>query len=366
MKRRNQAIGRKAWFKSILVSEYPQARFAQATKAKLLLLALVMAGLWYLAAPSQLTPEEQLLWEKVSAAQQHLWLWKQEQGIAASEESDPFNCGLIGIEWSSITTTLGDLASKRTACNPAWAVQFSRWFRELGLKQGDPVAIYSSASFPGLLLSSLAAAEAMELKPLLLVSLGASTWGANHPDAPWPVLATELRRSGFVHKRADFYTLGGDAEMGHAMAPEGQALLRKAAKESGVELLAAENLEGMIAQKKNLMEAHKPRLLVNIGGSHANLGDDPEVLKLPAGLIETADIDLAGNGLIAAAMQDNIPVIHMLNLRSLSHVTGIPYDAPPRSRAPVKPGKWWSGAGVLLFIIVVLGHRRWKLESADD
>jgi len=324
-----------------------------------------MAGLWYLAAPGALAPEERLLWERVRAAQQHLSQWREHDSAAESLESDPWNCGLIGLEWSGITTTLGDLSSKRTACNPAWAIQFSRWFREQGLKPGDHIAIYSSGSFPGLLLSAVAAAEAMELKPLLIVSLGASTWGANHPDYPWPVLAAELRRSGFIRTRADYYTLGGGAEMGQGLAPEGEALLRKAAKEAGVELLEAGKLEEMTALKTKLLEMHQPRLFVNIGGSHANLGDAHEVLKLHTGLVPVTDIDLAGNGIIGVAMRGNIPVIHMLNVKSISNLVGIPYDSAPRKMAPTRVSKWWSFTGVILFFTVVLRHRRWRLEPAE-
>jgi len=328
-------------------------------------LATAMAGLWYLAAPGVLIPEERLLWERVRAAQQHLSQWREHDSAAESLESDPWNCGLIGLEWSGITTTLGDLSSKRTACNPAWAIQFSRWFREQGLKPGDHIAIYSSGSFPGLLLSAVAAAEAMELKPLLIVSLGASTWGANHPDYPWPVLAAELRRSGFIRTRADYYTLGGGAEMGQGLAPEGEALLRKAAKEAGVELLEAGKLEEMTALKTKLLEKHRPRLFVNIGGSHANLGDAHEVLKLHTGLVPVTDIDLAGNGIIGVAMRGNIPVIHMLNVKSISNLVGIPYDSAPRKMAPTRVSKWWSFTGVILFLTVVLRHRRWRLEPAE-
>jgi len=335
-------------------------------RGKLLLLALGMAGLWYLATPGVLTTEEQSLWEKVHAAQQHLTLWRLNNGTATPLQNDPWKCGLIGVEWSGITTTLGELASKRTACNPAWAVQFRRWFHDLGLKPGYHIAIFSSGSFPGLLLNAIAAAEAMELKPLLIVSLGASTWGANHPDTPWPVLATELRRSGFIRKRADYYTLGGGEELGFGLAPEGDVLLREAAKEAGVELLTVDDLEDMIARKTELVQEHQPRLLVSIGGSHANLGDAHEVLRLHTGLVPVSDASLAGNGIIGTAMRDNIPVIHMLNIRSLSYTLGIPYDSPPRKMAPTKASKWWSGMGIVLFFTVVLRHRRWRLEPIND
>ncbi|MCP4045958.1 MAG: poly-gamma-glutamate system protein [Gammaproteobacteria bacterium] len=340
----------------------PQYRFSLVSRLKQLLLAFVMAGLWYFAGPSVMSSDEQALWEKVRAAQTHIFRLRQENGTSALEEDDSWQCGLIGVEWSGITTTLGDLSSKRTACNPAWAIQYSRWFRELGLDEGDHIAIYSSASFPGLLVSALVAAEAMDLEPLLIVSLGASTWGANHMDSPWPVIATELRRGGFIRHRADYYTLGGDGESGLDLAPEAASLLRAAANTAGVELLTTGKLEDMVARKSELLEQHQSRLLLSIGGSHANLGDAPEVLRMQTGLILPGNDEFTGNGVIGVALRGDIPVIHMLNIRSLSALAGIPYDRQPRKMAPAKVSAWWSGIGVLVFFTVILRHRRWKLE----
>ena len=180
------------------------------------------------------------------------------------------------------------------------------------------------------------------------------------------MLASELRRNGFIRKQADYYTLGGGSELGHALPPEGEALLRKAAKEAGVELLTAANLEEMIARKTGLLESHLPRLLVNIGGSQANLGDALEVLRLSPGLVPASEMDNSGNGVIGTAMQNNIPVIHMLNIRSLSNMVGIPYDTPPRKMAPAHVSKWWSLIGVVLFFTVLLRHRRWGLEPTPE
>jgi poly-gamma-glutamate system protein len=339
-----------------------QARFSFGNKFRLVLLAIGMAGLWYLATPSVLSEEEDLLWERVRAAQHHLSQWRQTNGIATPPVSDPFNCGLIGVEWSGLTTTLGELASKRTACNPAWAVQFTRWFDELGLEAGDRIVIYSSASFPGMLLNVIAAMEAMQLEPLLIVSLGASTWGANHPEAPWPVLASELRRNGFITKRSDYYTLGGGAELGQGLSPEGEALLRKAAKDSGVELMTAVDLEGMIKRKSELLEAFEPRVFISIGGSQANLGESADVLRLHTGFVSASEVSLSGNGVIGFAMQNHIPVIHMLNIKSISERVGIPYDSKPSKMGLGQAGIVWSLLGLALFIIILFTHRRWRLE----
>lgn len=335
--------------------------FRNRARLRLLLLALGLAALWQLAVPGVLAPEDQALWQQVRAAQQHIAAWRSRNGTAASEADDPWGCGLVGVEWSGITTTLGSLEAKRTACDPAWALQFVRWYREQGLQAGDPVAIYSSASFPALLLSAQAAAESLGLESLVIVSLGASSWGANHPGASWPLLAAELRIAGFLQRRAAYYTLGGGGETGGGMAPEAIRLLRRVAAQSGVELLGAGDLEEMIRLKSSLLERHGIRLLVSIGGSQANLGDDPDVLRLKPGVHSPGGDAPAGNGVIAQALEMGIPAIHLLNLRELSAQTGIPFDVRPRARAPLSVQPVWALLALALFFTVLLTHRRWRL-----
>lgn len=354
------------WLSKIFIGlDTVSNRFSQLSKLKLLLLAIAMVLLWLLAVPSVLTIEEQKLWNQVRAAQLHLVQWRQQQGFAPQVDTDPWQYGLVGVEWSPITTTLGDLSAKRTASNPVWAIQLSRWFQELELKPGDPVAIFSSGSFPGLVLNALVAVETMGLEPLLIVSLGSSTWGANHMDCPWPVIASELRRKGFIRHRADFYTLGGGIEMGHGLSPEGLALLQSAATKADVKLLTALNLSEMISRKTELLKKYSPKLFINIGGSHANLGDDDKILNLPPGLVTSSEATSAGNGVIGHAIRNNIPVIHMLNLKALSRKLGIPYDTPPRKKAPVKIGWLWSLLGIIFYLTVLLKHERWRLEIEE-
>jgi len=175
-------------------------------------------------------------------------------------------------------------------------------------------------------------------------------------------MAAELRSGGFIHARAGFYTLGGGAELGRGMSPEGQALLRTAAAQSGVALLTAGGLQPMIVRKMDLLKAHGSRLLINIGGSQANLGDAPEVLRLSPGLVPAGEADKAGNGVVGLAMRDGIRVIHMLNIRGIADRYGIPYDAPPRKSAPRGGSPLWPAAGLVLFFVVLFTHRRWRLE----
>lgn len=340
--------------------------FILLNKAQLLVLAIVLVCLWMSSASSVMTAEEEQVWDKVRSAQQHLSQWRQQNGTAPDVEADPWQTGLVGVEWSGLTTTLGALEAKRTACNPAWAIQYRRWFHQLGLNAGDAVSIFSSGSFPGLLLSALIAAESMDLDISLVVSLGSSTWGANHPDSPWPVMASELRRSGFIRKRADFYSLGGGGEMGEGLSPEGEAIFRAAADRAGVKLLAADSLAKMTALKIDLLRRHNSRLLISIGGSHANLGDDEDILTLPSGLVPESKTEQGGDGVIGVALKDGLPVIHMLNLKKLSAQMGIPFDSEPRKYAPGQSSLFWAAVGLCFFLIVLWRYQRWQLVADGD
>ena len=329
--------------------------------SKLALLAVGMVVIAVLASPVVPRGGERQAWETVRAAQEHVADWRREQGTAASREDDPFDCGLIGVEWSPLTTTLGSIEAKQASCNPAWAVRFMRWYRDMGLNEGDTVAIFSSASFPAMLLNALVAAETLGLEVELLVSLGASTWGANHPGAPWPAISAELRRGGYLRNKADFYTLGGSAENGGGMAEEGVSLLEQAAGETGVSMLRAAGVEEMIESKSAIVEQSGARLLVSIGGSQANLGTDPDVLRLEPGVHRPGDDVPAGNGVIASALETGVPVLHVLNVRELAAREGIAFDGAPQRLAPVDVNPWWAAFGLAVFFGVLLTHRRWRL-----
>jgi poly-gamma-glutamate system protein len=150
------------------------------------------------------------------------------------------------------------------------------------------------------------------------------------------------------------------------LPPEGEALLLKVANDAGVELLTAVDLEGMIERKTDLLEAFKPRLFISVGGSQSNLGSSLDVLQLHTGLVPASEASIAGNGVIGFAMQNDIPVIHMLNFKSISERAGIPYDSIPRKMGPTQSSIGWSVPGVLLFFIVLFIHKRWRLEPPEE
>ena len=335
--------------------------------ARLVALAAALAVAWFACGFGFLSREEERVWETVRRGQERLWETQEKQGIALSPEEDRLRTGLIGEEWSPLTTTLGEIRAKRTSCHPLWAVQYLDWFDELGLEPGDPIVVYSSSSFPALLLSALVAAESRELDVLLSVSLGSSMWGANRSDFPWPRMAQTLRSGGFVCTNPAFYTPGGGGEAGGGLSHETMQLLLELAREEGVPLLVARDLGEAVADKTARMLEHRPRLLISVGGSNANMGDSEIAADIPPGLILPGRVDTRrlGDGVIAEAIAAGIPVLHMLNMKQLAYECGIPWD--PASFGKLRRGTRPLPAllGLALFALVLCTHRRWRIEPME-
>ena len=285
--------------------------------------AALMALLWFIGSEGA-TPREQALMEKVRASQSLLWQYRKEMGHA-DETADPNHTGLIGEEWTMLSTTLGSLPAKRTVCDPRWAVAATRWFDSLGLKRGDRVLVLSSSSFPGMILNILTAAEDRGLKVTFVLSLGSSTWGGNVPGAMWPQYMTLLRSRGQLRTVLHACTPGGEDETGGGLSEEALSEMRRVCAKEGAPLVMPESLQAAISYKMGLIERYKPKLVVSIGGSEANMGDDEAILELSPGLHRDKNAK-GGDGVIGRTLAMGIPVLHILNIKELALKEGIPFD----------------------------------------
>lgn len=102
------------------LSELKNYRLAQRRallKNRLLLifLALALSALWYWGGQG-LSPQERRLMDSVRTAQAHLYDWRVKGGSEFEPADDPHRTGFIGLEWSPLSTTLGALPAKRSAC----------------------------------------------------------------------------------------------------------------------------------------------------------------------------------------------------------------------------------------------------------
>jgi poly-gamma-glutamate system protein len=268
-------------------------------------------------------------------------------GLPIDVRLDPNSTGLIGVESSEITTTIGDPVSKRSSVNPDFAALTLRWFRELGLKEGDRIALSASGSFPGIFLAVLSACKTAGLQPVIMLSLGASEFGANIPGLSIVELLDILNREGVFEWKPHAISLGGDGDSGKSefLTYDSRPRLEMIAGSTGYPVLSSAASIGIDKAVKERMGIYTkkgyPRLFVNIGGAEVAYGSRSASLKLPNGLIHTLPSSLRAlapdrkNGLIFEFLELGIPVIHFLDIKNLALAKGIPIDPVPLP----KPGE---------------------------
>jgi len=255
-------------------------------------------------------------------------------GFGVDVLRDPNSTGLIGVEYSETTTSLGDLEAKRTSASPDAAALAVLLLREAGVEPGDAIAVGASGSFPGLVLAVLSAARALDLDVALVASLGASSWGANVPgfsylqihEAALPVLGYPIRA----------VSLGGGGDSGSDMQPEGRRLLAGEIARSGLRFIDPRSLEDGVAERMALYEAFldgRPcAAFVNVGGASANVGEDAGALEPTPGINPPGRLASGGTGTAFEMAARGVPVIHLLNLRALARDYGLPWDPVPFPR----------------------------------
>ena len=259
---------------------------------------------------------------------------KQSLGIKPDNHSATRFAGMIGDEYTYQTTTLGSLEAKETAANPDFAALMLRLFLEAGMDSHSTIGILQSGSFPTLSIATLAAAQTLGAKVVLVSSLGASMYGANQADATWMDMESWLRENGDLRYRSSVVTLGAESDNGQGMIEDGVAVLKAAAERNGVTLFEPASLEEAIDAKTDLMSRSAINLLVNIGGNQAAVGRCVHSSTIPNGLHNTwqgcSDRD---RGVLTRLSEAGVPFVHLLNIKDLASQYGMPIS-PGNTIAP--------------------------------
>jgi len=300
----------------------------------LLSLLFLAAALFLARRPLQSRGEMLTASRRMKEAVAALRDCREAAGIPIDPLRDVNRTGLIGLESSPITTSLGNLEAKRTTANPNFAGLIVLLLHQAGVGRGETIAIGASSSFPGLIIASLCAARAMDLRPLLICSLGASQWGANQPEFHWLEILDCLERSGLVMTGPVALSLGGDGDEGKDMSPEGRELLIRASGETGLPFLSEPDLERNVEERLRLLETAageaEIRAFINVGGGYANMGTDSEILKVTPGLAVFSRIPpRERRGMIFEMAARRVPVIHLLYIKGLCDRYGLPWDPTP-------------------------------------
>ncbi|MFW5981079.1 MAG: poly-gamma-glutamate system protein [bacterium] len=257
---------------------------------------------------------------------------KIARSMEINPELDPNQTGLIGKEFTPMTTTLGNLEAKRTSTNPDFAALLINYFHELNLKKGDTIAIGSSGSFPGLILAVLSAAQVMELEPLLIYSLGSSTYGANISNFTFLDMLKVLNKKDLITYEPIAFSLGGANDT--AAGIEDKEVFMQIAEAKEYPFIYEEDIPENIEVRINhyQREASGPiQCFINTGGSAVNLGSTSSYLNLPTGLNKSLPLEILAEekGVLFEFAKMGKPIIHLLNIRDLAQSQGIKVDPVP-------------------------------------
>lgn len=251
-------------------------------------------------------------------------------------KDDPNRTGIIGTEFSDLTTTIGDLEAKRTSTNPDFAALMVRYFLEIGLKSEDVIAIGASGSFPALIVATLAAAKALNLDSVLIYSLGSSMYGANIPDLTFVQMLDFLNKKGIFSCQIAAISFGGDNDRADGLVFSGsKETFEKIANSSDLPLIYEESLIANIEKRYSIYQNEIPEkaisCFVNIGGATVNHGRTAVSANFPNGLVKNYPHaeDLAESGLLYKFLADGVPVIHLLNIKQLALKNDLPIDPVP-------------------------------------
>ena len=274
---------------------------------------------------------------------------------------DPNQTGIIGKEYTQLTTTLGNLDAKRTSTNPAFAALLMKYFKEVNLKKGDVIAIGASGSFPALIVATLSAARVLELEPLLIYSVGSSEYGANIPGFTFVQMLDSLNKKNILPYSLLAVSMGGYLDQAKGMFyPDSQKTIQHIAQVSGVYFINTDSVEENIQQRMQIYRTvsnGKPiKAFVNIGGATPNYGNTNASITYPNGLVIDGP-KIPGHperGLIFEYQNLGIPIIHLLNIRDLAVKNGLPIDPIPLPEIG-EGGVYWRIAYNKYIIILVIG-----------
>lgn len=260
---------------------------------------------------------------------------KARRGLLASPGEDPNRTGMIGAEYSPITTTIGDLVAKRTATNPDLAAALVGLIDRAKLPPGSPALVILSGSFVGANIAAIAALEALGLRPVVVASLGSSMWGANNPDFNWLDMTATLRAAGVIRSGIVAAVLGGDGGVAGGLEPSAVALLRASAAREGIRMVETRPFSALIDALlvdvgSALGDGVRPAIVLNVGGALIGLGSCRESFELEPGLTGRKVPCTDGTpGLAMRVQAEGVPLLHILNLRRLAVELGLPVDPVP-------------------------------------
>lgn len=299
-------------------------------------------------------------------------------GIKIDATTDPNRTGLIGPEYSDLTTTIGHLEAKRTTTNPDIAGLIVHLLHQAGVTPGDTVAIGSSASFPALMIASLAASQAMEVYPIIIISLGASSYGATNTEFNMLHMVELLLRKTIFSVPPAAISLGGEKDIGHDFNPDIKKRLIQQIQSRGIPFIHESNLTRNVATRMEIFQGNtsdgRISAFINTGGSFSNMGTSSLALKIKPGLNENLSIPpKKERGVIFEMATRHVPIIHLLYVKGLVLKYGLPWNPVPLpktgearlydTRSQLNNLFWLVCSIYFVLLIILILHQKEKIVA---
>lgn len=318
-----------------------KSRQGKVGKSVLLAFALFCVVLFLIEVGSISNKKVKFYDEKIVAAktcEKAFKLIKTERGklgIPIDEINDPNLTGLIGYQYSLVTSGRSDLQSKLTSTNSNFAALFVELLTNVGVRNDDIIGIGWNGSYPALNIALLSAVKALNIKPVIITSLTASMWGANDPRFSWLDIERELTKKEILPYRSIAASLGGEDDNGQGLSPEGRALLDSVIKRNGVLKITADSLAEQVEKRLNIYQlpeadqrsSFKLAAFVNIGYGAANIGN---IQTTPStGIISRRNNKVIESSVIGKMVAKRIPVINILDVNRLAELYSLPIAPLP-------------------------------------
>ena len=251
-------------------------------------------------------------------------------------DAQNLNTGMIGAEYTAITTTIGNLDSKKTSLNPNFAAVYIKMFNQLSLKEGDEIVINSSGSFPMLGISCIIAAEEYGLKPFIMASVGASSYGATNPAFTIFDMLEYLYEQKIINTRIGIVSLGGNNDIGDTFGKyndyKDKNTIIDRINKSGVTFIYESKFNENIEKRLTVISKNTKnvKLFVNIGGNSVGLGIKENTYYKENGILyakkyKKSSLSLSNKGLLERYLSNGVDAIQMLNLKQIASDYGLEY-----------------------------------------
>jgi poly-gamma-glutamate system protein len=344
-------------------------------KSNIVLAALSVLALFafFAAENGKIDVRQDHFEEKIEAAKIHqlatktIYNFRMEKGVFVDAVNDPNQTALIGQEYTMITTDRGYLDAKLSSTNPNFSAIIVQLLKEAGVEKGDNVAIAMTGSFPAVNIAVYAAMKTLSLNPITITSVGSSNWGANDPDFTWLDMENLLKKSNVFDYKSVAASIGGGSDIGRGLSPEGRDLIIEAIERNGIPLIREDHLEHSIEKRMDIYNSQsdeKPiKAFINVGGGIASLGNSINGRIIPAGLSPfLPKSNFPVRGAMIQMGQNNIPIIHLLNINNLLKKYGMainPVPLPDPGEGEIFVQKKYnmvttSIAAVILIIVILV------------